>query len=146
MEERRQALGMTWAEVASEADITVETLRAVRRGNNQPSPLTKRGLEQALRWQTGSVDAIYANRDPQPLPDDMSEASQTNRQPPNVDLDSYVPQSAVERAIIQMYQATLQQERQERAELRRKLDEIDEKLNRLTRDSDGDDGRGARSA
>jgi transcriptional regulator with XRE-family HTH domain len=66
MDERRQALGMTWAEVASDAKITVETLRAVRRGNNQPSALTKRGLERALQWQSGSIDQLLKGGDPTP--------------------------------------------------------------------------------
>jgi transcriptional regulator with XRE-family HTH domain len=66
MDERRQALGMTWAEVASDAKITVETLRAVRRGNNQPSALTKRGLERALQWQSGSIDQLLKGGDPIP--------------------------------------------------------------------------------
>ncbi|MEU7831297.1 hypothetical protein [Nonomuraea sp. NPDC049129] len=68
MEERRQALGMTWAKVASEAEITVETLRAIRRFKNEPSTLTKRGLERALHWKPDSIDAVLAGRDPTPLP------------------------------------------------------------------------------
>lgn len=68
MEERRQALGMTWAKVASEANITVETLRAIRRLKNEPSTLTKRGLERALHWKPDSIDAVLAGRDPTPLP------------------------------------------------------------------------------
>jgi hypothetical protein len=59
---------MTWAEVASEARITVETLRAIRRGNNQPSTLTKRGLERALQWQAGSIQAVLAGGDPATSP------------------------------------------------------------------------------
>lgn len=69
MEERRQALGMTWAKVASEAGITVETLRAMRRGNNEPSALSKRGLERALHWKPDSINRVLTGRDPIPLPD-----------------------------------------------------------------------------
>jgi hypothetical protein len=68
MDERRQALGMTWAKVASEAEITVETLRAIRRFKNEPSTLTKRGLERALHWKPDSIDEVLAGRDPTPLP------------------------------------------------------------------------------
>jgi transcriptional regulator with XRE-family HTH domain len=68
MDERRQALGMTWAKVASEAEITVETLRAIRRFKNEPSTLTKRGLERALHWKPDSIDEVLAGREPTPLP------------------------------------------------------------------------------
>lgn len=64
MDARRRDLAMTWAEVAREAKITVETLRAVRRGNNVPSPLTARGLDRALRWRPGSVEEILAGGGP----------------------------------------------------------------------------------
>lgn len=67
MEERRQALGMTWAEVARDADITIETLRAIRRGRNEPSGLTKSGLDRALQWQTGSVQRVLDDKDPLPI-------------------------------------------------------------------------------
>lgn len=129
---------MTWAQVATEAKVTVETLRAIRRGKNEPSALTKRGLEQALQWQTGSVDQVYAGRDPLPLP--QSEDKSDQRQPP-IDLDSYVPQTSMELVIKQLFQA----QRAEREELQRKLQEIDEKLNRLTGNSGHDDGE-ARTA
>lgn len=67
MDERRQALGMTWAEVARDAGITIETLRAVRRGKNEPSGLTKRGLDNALQWEPGSVQSVLSGRDPRPI-------------------------------------------------------------------------------
>lgn len=58
VDERRLSLGKTWAEVATEAGITTETLRALRRGINEPNVLTKRGIERALGWKHGSVSAI----------------------------------------------------------------------------------------
>jgi len=66
MDERRQALGKTWAQVAREADITIETLRAIRRGKNEPSDLTKRGLDNALQWQAGSVQRVLSGQQPRP--------------------------------------------------------------------------------
>jgi transcriptional regulator with XRE-family HTH domain len=137
MEKRRQQLGMTWAEVATEAKITVETLRAIRRGKNEPSPLTKSGLERALRWQTGSIDAIYAGRQPSP---DAETRSQPPDAPPSLgaegppfDLDSLVPQTPVER-ILKQYLKAVEQERRELREVRRRLEAIDEKLDRLATD------------
>src|SRR5690606_39965041 len=66
IEARRGELGLSLREVAERAGITGETLRAVRRGSNEPSQLTKRGIERALRWAPGSVDAILAGGDPTP--------------------------------------------------------------------------------
>jgi transcriptional regulator with XRE-family HTH domain len=64
MDQRRQQLGLSWREVAAEAGITQETLRAIRRGANDPSTLTKRGIERALEWSPGSVDRVFAGDDP----------------------------------------------------------------------------------
>lgn len=70
MKDRRETLRTTWANVASEAGITVETLRAIRRGHNKPSLLTKRGIEGALLWEPGSIDRIFEGGEPTPLRQD----------------------------------------------------------------------------
>lgn len=67
MNERRVELGLQWQTVAALANITTSTLGAVRRGDNEPTELTMRGLETALRWKRGSVAKIYAFQDPEPL-------------------------------------------------------------------------------
>lgn len=67
IEDRRGELGLSLREVAQLAGITAETLRAVRKGANDPSPLTKRGIERALEWTSGSVDAVLAGREPRAL-------------------------------------------------------------------------------
>lgn len=64
IETRRGELGLSLREVAELAGITGETLRAVRKGSNEPSSLTKRGIERALRWAPGSVDLVLAGRGP----------------------------------------------------------------------------------
>ncbi|MER5420398.1 hypothetical protein [Streptosporangium roseum] len=61
-------LGLTWNEVADRADLTKEGLRTVRQGNRKMMPLTKRGIETALRWQPGSVDATLGGGEPVKLP------------------------------------------------------------------------------
>ena len=137
IDERRQQLGMTWAEVATEAKITVETLRAIRRGKNEPSPLTKRGLERALRWRNGSIDAIYSGR--RPTPEDAStQATQDAPQSPganrSIDIDTYVPQTPTERVLLEILQA----QQREREEVNRKLETINEKLDRLAGDDQGE--------
>lgn len=67
MDERRQDLGLTWDQVAVQAKIHRETLRTIRRGTGDLRPLTKRGIENALRWTAGSVDRILDGRAPVPL-------------------------------------------------------------------------------
>jgi hypothetical protein len=58
MDERRRFLRRTWDQVAVDASITYETIRQVRGGTGEIRPLTKRGIEDALRWTPGSVDRI----------------------------------------------------------------------------------------
>lgn len=67
MAARADELGMGWVDIADEAGIRVETLRSLRRGNNQPSRTTKRKLDRALGWKLGSIDAVLAGGDPTPL-------------------------------------------------------------------------------
>jgi transcriptional regulator with XRE-family HTH domain len=53
-----------WFQVAERAGITVTTLTALRKGQNVPTEDTKRGVEHALAWEPGSVDAILDGGDP----------------------------------------------------------------------------------
>lgn len=69
MDERRLSLRLNWSHVADRADVTTETLRQVRNGRYTLRPLTKTGIEQALRWERGSVDAILDGGQPEPLPE-----------------------------------------------------------------------------
>ncbi|MGH3586234.1 MAG: hypothetical protein ACRDQ0_07900 [Pseudonocardia sp.] len=59
--------GLNWREVAVAAGLSSETLRAVRQGLNEPTEQTKRGIEQALHWERGSIDSILAGGKPTPL-------------------------------------------------------------------------------
>lgn len=68
MDERRVQLGLTWNEVAERASLTKEGLRTVRTGTRKIMPLTKGGIEVALAWQQGSVDAILAGGTPEDAP------------------------------------------------------------------------------
>jgi len=66
MDARRTELGLSWRQVAEAANVTVTTVNAVRRGSNDPSPLTRRGIEKALQWAPGSIQAILDGREPAP--------------------------------------------------------------------------------
>lgn len=67
MDARRRDLRLTWDEVATRAGINRETLRQIRNGNGDIRPLSKTGIEDALEWERGSVDAILAGSEPTPI-------------------------------------------------------------------------------
>lgn len=67
MNDRRLQLRMTWNDLAKAAGISDVTLRAIRRGDNQPSPLTRRRIEDALQWTHGSIEAVLADGEPTPI-------------------------------------------------------------------------------
>ncbi|MFF0864230.1 hypothetical protein ACFYUV_20900 [Nonomuraea sp. NPDC003560] len=62
--ERREQLRLTWNQVAQQAGLTKEGLRSVRTETRRMMPLTKRGIEDALAWQAGSIDLILAGQPP----------------------------------------------------------------------------------
>lgn len=66
MNARRLSLHLNWKAVASRAGISYESLRAIRRGEYRPSELSAAGLDEALEWEPGSVDAILDGGDPTP--------------------------------------------------------------------------------
>lgn len=69
MAARRLALGMkTWRDLSARAEISYETLRALRAGG-RPSEATTHQLERALQWEPGSVRTIITGGEPTPLPD-----------------------------------------------------------------------------
>lgn len=75
MNRRRLDLGLTWRQLAERANVSYETLRAVRKGEASGGELTKRNIERALRWQVGSFEAIEAGGDPVELPQGDPETS-----------------------------------------------------------------------
>lgn len=64
MEDRRVELRLRWSDVAKAAGVTTETLRQVRYGNSAIQPLTRRAIEEGLRWGRGSVQTILAGGEP----------------------------------------------------------------------------------
>lgn len=64
METRRADLRIKWQDVARRADISIATLGRVRRGEGDLTTDTKYGLEDALRWTRGSIDAVLAGGTP----------------------------------------------------------------------------------
>ncbi|MFK0155406.1 helix-turn-helix domain-containing protein [Streptomyces sp. NPDC090493] len=64
MNRRRLELHMTWRELSTNAGISYEALRAVRRGDYRPTALTARALDDALGWAPGSVYSVLDGGQP----------------------------------------------------------------------------------
>lgn len=105
---RIDELDLTWAELASASGVHEVTLRALRRGENKPSARTKRRLEDALKWERGSVDTVLAGNDPVPV---------TRQRPPTLDETQAIAETNRYRAerLLANYQA-LDESRQRMAE------------------------------
>jgi hypothetical protein len=106
----------TWRELSVAADISYETVRATRHGENDPSEGTREGLERALQWAHGSVDAILNGGEPATWEDeaDRKTAESEGRDPRLEKLA----------ARVERLEASAERQRQENAELRRLLREI----------------------
>lgn len=65
----RDGLHLTWREVATEARISDEALRTLRRGQGSIRPLTAVGLERALRLRPGAIADYLDGTSPDLVPD-----------------------------------------------------------------------------
>lgn len=72
MSERRLDLGLRWNQVSDRAGMTYGNLHKIRIGAIAITDEAKRGLERALQWQKGSIDAILAGKTPTPIQMDES--------------------------------------------------------------------------
>lgn len=81
MDERRGRLRLTWNRVAQLAGLTKEGLRSVRSETRRMMPLTKVGIEDALRWGPGSIDLVLDDKPPIELDDTAAPSSPTATRP-----------------------------------------------------------------
>jgi hypothetical protein len=73
MEERRVELGLRWRQIADEIGLSVETLRATRKGKADISPFTRRAIERGLKWPPDEVDRIIEGDEwPAPTDDEIA--------------------------------------------------------------------------
>jgi hypothetical protein len=81
MDDRRGELGLKWENVAERAKVSPETLRRNASDPTRMRTTTLKGIERALRWESGSIDRILdggspvalPEPDPEPDPDDDDE-------------------------------------------------------------------------
>lgn len=64
MDDRRGELALTWDEVAERANVSPETLRRNAGDPSRMRTTTRKGIERALKWAPGSIDAILDGREP----------------------------------------------------------------------------------
>jgi DNA-binding XRE family transcriptional regulator len=81
MNARRLELRMNWRQVADAAHISYTALRAIRRGDYRPTQLTAQALDAALQWRPGSIDAVLAGGDAEPLSPAASQERESSRPP-----------------------------------------------------------------
>ena len=82
---RRKELSLTQADVAAAGHVSVELVRNIetrRRTPGRLNPRKARGIEEALRWESGSVDAVLAGgvatpAEPKPDPDETDVLPET---------------------------------------------------------------------
>lgn len=87
IEARAAEPGWSLARVAREAEIDVQTLWSIRKGQ-QPSKRTMRGLDRALGWTDGSTETLLDGGEPVPL----SETSHDPVEQKILDMDHISPE------------------------------------------------------
>ncbi|MBZ6175555.1 hypothetical protein KVH24_23320 [Streptomyces olivaceus] len=95
MTERRLDLRMNWRQLADAADISYEALRAIRRGDYRPAELTARGLDEGLRWASGSVYAVLDGGKPVRLEDQTQQQADTDAATPGLTQEVEVARRAI---------------------------------------------------
>lgn len=66
MDARRDQLNLVWKEVAEMAGISEPALYDLRAGRTKPMRKTLAGVEDALRWERGSIRAVLSGGNPTP--------------------------------------------------------------------------------
>lgn len=79
MDRRRRELRRTWAEIARGAGMTVENLLRIRKGQISISWRAADGIEDAMQWERGSVEAAVTHGIP---PTVKADVRPTRDEPP----------------------------------------------------------------
>ncbi|UKD55098.1 hypothetical protein L3Q65_45845 [Amycolatopsis sp. FU40] len=82
MDDRRGELDMTWDEVAAAARISVGNLYRIASDPGAAQRMrstSKKGIERALLWESGSVDTVAEGGEPTRLPTERTAADRPRR-------------------------------------------------------------------
>lgn len=106
MNRQRANLRLTWDQVAQRADISVATLRRLRNSDDPVTLDTMIGIDRALEWESGHVEARLDGRTP---------PSRREHAPPDDELDELIAAARRERDRAERALAELEREKQRRA-------------------------------
>lgn len=138
MNARRRELRMQWNQLAAAAGVSAEALRAIRRGDYSPSDLTALRLDEAFQWEPGSVERILATPPESEVttPSTAAEAKvpAVEDEEDEIDWETFVPQTAAEKALVALYRAS-------QRSLERRLDELSERVDRIAPRDEGGERR-----
>jgi transcriptional regulator with XRE-family HTH domain len=106
MNRQRAKLRLTWDQVAQRAGISVATLRRLRNSDDPVTLDTMVGIDEALEWGSGHVEARLAGREPAPL--------RREHAPPDDELEVLIANARRELARVERALAELEREKQRR--------------------------------
>lgn len=105
MNRRRAELRLNWDQVAQRAGISVATLRRLRNSDDPPTLDTMVGIDQALQWEVGHVEARLSGQTPPLRREDT---------PPDEELEGLIASARRELARVERALAELEREKQRR--------------------------------
>jgi transcriptional regulator with XRE-family HTH domain len=86
---RRRELGLTQVDVATAGRVSEDMIRNIERRKRTPKrglhPRTARALEDALKWEPGSIEDTLAGGNPRPITATPSRATKPTRETPPAD-------------------------------------------------------------
>ena len=146
MNKRRFDVGhKSWRHLAAAAGISYETLRALRKGEGHPAEATMDGVERALGWPSGTIAAILAGEQVQPecadAPGGSGGAGRPGESTPAEEPGAYVPETALERALLDLLAAQRKELEALRREQQEQLEAIRGQLDRLAESGVDKNGR-----
>ena len=132
---RRRELSLTQADVAAAGHVSVELVRNIetrRRTPGRINPRKARGIEEALHWESGSIDAVLAGgvatpAEPKPDPDEVLSAPEPG------DRFSLARQVVSLRSTLSTHQSSMSTEAREAlvAEMAKSAHEAEESIVRM---------------
>ncbi len=132
MQHRLAELQTDWVGIAARSGVSTQTIRDIRFGRTRTiRETTKNALDDALKWQRGSIDAVLKGGTPTPLPTERRTIDHSS----DIEQSAWVLRGAME-AGETVYTAAV-----ERLKSRLPSSDLDKVFSRLTDIVLGDDER-----